>query len=101
MHSEPLSWAYPWRLRSRLLCIIFVRFSGSQHGDKLVRRTESASAEGRWCDSADRFQLLGWVGAKIDLRGLNAAVSEPESDLPDVMCCLEHQHRTSVSQGVR
>lgn len=76
-------------------------FSSSQHGDKLVRRTESASAEGGWCEGTDCFQLFGWIGAKIDLRGLNAAMSEPESNLPDVMCCLEHQHRTSVPQGVR
>src|SRR5207245_721080 len=40
-------------------------------------------------------------GSKVDLRGLNAVVSEPESDLSDVVCCFEHPHRASVPQGVR
>jgi transposase len=43
MYSKPPPRAYPWGLRGRLLCIIFVRLSACQHGYKLVRRTELAS----------------------------------------------------------
>ena len=62
---------------------------------------EAAASQRERSDRCERFQLFRRIGPKIHLGGLDAAVAEPESNLPDVVCCLEHPHRTAVPQGVR
>jgi transposase-like protein len=45
-------------------------FGGSQHGKQPVWCLEPAATEGRRQDGSQCFELLGGIGAKIDLRAL-------------------------------
>ena len=52
-------------------------------------------------DRLDGFQLLGRIGSGVDLSSRKITVSQPERDFTDILCRLEYDHRTGVSQHVR
>jgi hypothetical protein len=68
-----------------------------QRGDKLVRRAEPALAERRRGDRVDGIEFLRRIGAGIDFGGLNAGMTEPQRDFPDIVGGLENNHRTGVA----
>ncbi len=62
---------------------------------------ESAGLQHRWRDRSERFELLGRIGAQVDLRALKAGMAEPERDLANVSCRLQRMHGAGVAKDVR
>jgi hypothetical protein len=90
-------WALPTAVPRPSALHNLVRFARSQHSYELVRRAEPASTQRRRSQSTYCFQLVSRIGAKIDFGGLHAAMAEPQSNLPDIVRALKHQHRTAMT----
>src|SRR6202008_5156305 len=83
------------------LCIIWLVSGRVQHGQNFVGSAEASGLQHWRCHRSERFELLARIGSQIDLRALQAGVSEPKGDFSDVASCLECMHGARVSQNVR
>ena len=72
-----------------------------QRGDQRIGRSEPPAAQLRRDDRFHGLQLCRRVHAQIDFRGADIGMTEPQSDLSNVMRGLKHDHRATVPQLMR
>ncbi len=76
---------------------IFKALSQTAKNGALIGRPELAFAEARWHNRFDGLQLLGRIGSNVDFRRGQITVPQPQGDFPDVLGCLQHDHRAAVA----
>jgi len=54
----------------------------------------------RWNDRFHGVELLCWIATRVDFRGRQSRVSQPQRHLTDVLRCLQDDHRACVPEHV-
>src|SRR5947209_5866505 len=55
----------------------------------------------RWNDRRQGIELLRRIATRVDLGGRQSGMTQPQRHLPDVLCCLQNDHRAGVPEHVR